>query len=237
MMLLPSCCVSAAPPCPDLPPSTLRLFSAQPMLDEYSIILGEMDRVASQIGMSATERAVHPLMLMTAEIDAHVAVQNRIIEVGNGKGLAYCDAPTSVVVAFGVVKRTVFLLREAAAEPCVRHTLLDHSAEHSRALDGEVELFIRQQRERTSVRLRELRQTAAPDWVSANSAFEAGLWPIVKDVVKQFKSQMKHSRNKNRQDMDSVEELNKLWDACGGKVHEMEEKLRPVLKATTSPPR
>jgi len=201
------------------------------MIDEYSITLSEMDRIANQIGMSATERAVHPLMLMTAEIDAHVAVQNRIIEVGNGKGLAYCDAPTSVAVAFGVVKRNVFLLREAAAEPCVRHTLLDHSAEHSRALDGEVELFIRQQRESTGMRLRELKQTAASDWVSANSAFEADLWSIVKDMVKQFKNQMKRSRP-NRQEIDSVEELNKLRSACEGKVHEMEEKLRPLLKAT-----
>lgn len=115
-------------------------------------------------------------MLMTAGIDAHVSVQNRTLEIGSGDGLVFCDAPTSVAVAFGVVGRKVFLLRDAAAESCVRHALSDHYAAHSSAVDDEVQLFIRQQREEIGTRLRELKQTAAPDPVSANSAFETSLW-------------------------------------------------------------
>ena len=228
MTFLVSYSACAALPCPDVPASTLRLFSMYPKLDEYVTTLGEMDRIAAEIGVTAKERAVHPLMLMTAEIDAHVAVQNRTIEVGNGDGLAYCDAPTSVEVAFGVVGRKVYLLRDAAAEPCVRQALLDHYATHSSAFDAEVQLFIRQQREEIGTRLRELKQTAAPDPVSANSAFEAGLWSIVRDMIAQFKTQMKGSGHKDGQEIDK-----KLRNACGGKVYEMEQKLTP-LKATTN---
>src|SRR5207248_1671892 len=101
------------------------------------------------------------------------------------------------------------------------------------------ELFIRQQRESTGMRLRELKQTAAPDWLSANRAFEADVWSIVEDMVEQFKNQMKPSQP-NVQQIDSVAELKKLRSACGGKVDETEEKLRPLLKATmirgSSPP-
>jgi hypothetical protein len=233
-VLLISCSASVALTCQDFPISKLRLLSTQPRgTDEYLITRGEMDRIAAEIGVSATERAVHPLMLMTAEIDTHIAVQNRIIEIGNGKGPAYCDAPTSVAVAFGVVKRNVFLLREAAAEPCVRHALLEHYAEHSRALDREVELFIHQRREDLGMRLRELKQTAATDRVSANRAFEAGLWSRLREFLKEFKQERVRARPKIDQEIDSVERLNKLRDACAGRVHEMEQKL-PFLKATTS---
>ena len=225
MTLFLSYSACAALPCPDLPISTLRLFSMHPKIDEYLVTLSEMDRIAAEIGVSATERAVHPLMLMTAEIDAHVAVQNRTVEVGNGDGLAFCDVPTSVAVAFGVVGRKVFLLRDAAAEPCVRHALLDHYAAHGSAFDGEVQLFIRQRREEIGTRLRELKQTASPDPVSANSAFEAALWSIVKDMIAQFKTQMKNSRQRTSEKIDSMERLNKLRKACGGKVREMEKKL------------
>ena len=192
------------------------------MIDEYSITLSEMDRIANQIGVSATERAVHPLMLMTADIDAHVAMQNRIIEVGNGDGLAYCDAPPSVVVSFGVVGRKVFLLRE----PCVRHALLDHYAEHSRALDSEVDLFIRQQRENIGIRLGELKQTAAPDQVSAIRAFTAGLWSILRDVLTKFKQNMADARPEVSQKIDSNEQMGKLQIACDGNLRELEQKIR-----------
>ncbi len=225
MTLLLSYSACADPTCPDLPSSTLRLFSMHPKIDEYVVTLSEMDRIAAEIGMSAKERALHPLMLMTAEIDAHVAVQNRTIEVGSGDGLAYCDAPTSVAVAFGVVGRKVFLLQDAAAEPCVRHALLDHYAEHSSAFDGEVQVFIRQRREEIGRRLRELKQTAAPDPVPANSAFEADLWSIVRDMIAQFKTQMKNSQQRAGDKIDSVKQISKLRNACGGKVHEMEQKF------------
>jgi hypothetical protein len=197
------------------------------MVGEYSVTVSEMDRIAGRIGVSATERAVHPLMLMAADIDAHVTVQNQTIKVNNGNGLAYCDAPTSVEVAFGVVGRKVFLLREAAADPCVRRALLDHYGEHSRALDTDVAHFITQHRDKIGARLHELKQTAASDPASANKAFEVNLWPIVQHLIGEFKKQIKSSRERTISQIDSIKHLKRLRNECGGKINEMEQKNWP----------
>ena len=203
-----------------------------PSVDEVSVTRAELDRLAVKIGVSAAERALHPLMLMTANIDAHVTVQNRAIQVTGGTAPAYCDAPTMVAIAFGVVGRNAFLLREAADDRCVRHTLLDHYAEHSRALDKQVELFIREQRWNIGVRLEKLKQTAAPDPVSANKEFEVGLWPVLKDMIQQFKDQMRDSRQKSRNEIDSAEKLDKLRSACGGKIRKIERSLTAPERTT-----
>ena len=223
---------AVAPTCPDFPVSALRLFSMHPSIDEVSVTRAEMNRLAVKIGVSATERALHPLMLMTANIDAHVTVQNRAIQVTGGIAPAYCDAPTMVAIAFGVVGRNAFLLREATDDPCVRHALLDHYAEHSRALDKQVELFIREQRRNVGLRLEKLKQTAAPDPTSANKEFEVRLWPVLKDMIQQFKDQMRGSGQKSRNEIDSVEKLDQLRSACRGEIRDMEQSLTAPERTT-----
>jgi hypothetical protein len=218
--------------CPQFPASTLRLFSAQPITGEYAITHSEMDRIANRLGVSQTERAIHPLMLMTAEIDAHIAIQNRTVEFHNGNGLAYCDTPTSVVVTFGVVERKVFFLQEAASDPCVHRALLDHYAEHRRALDDETEPFIRQYRDNIGTRIQELNETASPDPVVANGELERGLWSIIRDVIDQFKIEIKNPQQIAGQQIDSAAQINRLRNACGGKLHQMERELAaPESKA------
>ena len=225
MVLFISSSASAAPRCDDLPISKFRVLAQQAGgIEEYVISRSEMDRVAVRLDVSTAERELHPLMLMSADIDAHVAIQP--VEAGNSQALSSCDAPISVVVAFGAVKWKVYLLQQAATDACVKHALLDHYAEHSRALDRQVQLFIHQRRKEIGVRLRDLKQSTAADGASTNKAFEAGLWSIVRDIVEDFKHDMAEERPRIREEIDSPEKLHRLRSACGGRVREIEEKFQ-----------
>ena len=214
--------------CGNLPVSKFRLLTEQASgIDEYPVNRDEMDRIAVRLGVTNKERQVHPLMLMAAELDAHVAVQHRAVEVDTSDGPAFCDAPTSVVVAFGAVRRKVYLLQKAAADPCVRRALLAHYSEHSRALDREVQLFIHNQSGVVGMRVQMLKQRAALDILSANKAVEAGVWSIVKNMVTDFKHEMIQARQTMSEEIDSPERLDELRDACSGKIRKMENDMIP----------
>jgi hypothetical protein len=213
---------SAGQVCRDLPESKLRLYSAHPIkTEEHLATRSEMDRIALEIGVSAAARAAHPLMLIATELGTQVSVLHRTIQALNRGEPAYCDAPKSVEFGLSIVGRKVLLEETAAADPCVRSALLEHEAEHSRALYRAIKVFIRQRREELAARLRELKQTPAPDRASATNALEADLKSFLVTMVQPFKNEMERSRA----GVDTPERLEELRNACGGKVRKMEQEL------------
>ena len=222
MVLLPVGPAFSALACRDLPGSKLRLHSAQPIkTEEQSATRSEIDRIGLENGVSSAAQAAHPLMLLANELGTEVSVLHRTIEARNGGELAYCDAPKSVEFRLGIVGRKVFLEEHAAADPCVRRALLEHEAEHRRALDKSVITFLQKRREELVERRRELKQTPAPDRTSAINALEAGLKSFFVTMVREFKNDMERSR----EGVDTPRRLQKLRNACGGKVRELEQQL------------
>jgi hypothetical protein len=223
---------SAAPACRNLPASKLRLYSAPPAAtEEFNATYGEIDRIARDLDVPAAERSVHPLMLITAEVETQVAIVPQIFEVRSGGELAYCNATAFVLVGFAVVGSKVFVIDTAAAVPCVRSALLDHAAEHGRALTSEIEAYIRRSRERFQARLRELKQTPAPDRASALNAFNSGLAAFLFDMVKRFKGETEHLR----ESLDTPSRLQELRDSCRGMVGQMEQQV--ISRAVGKPAR
>jgi hypothetical protein len=213
---------AATPACRNLPGSKLRLYSTEPTtIEEHPVTPSELDRIAHEIGVSTAARTAHPLMLIIAEFDAQIAMLPRVVEARSDGGTVYCNAPSAVAIGLGVVRPRVFLIEAAAAEPCIRSALLDHAAEHSRALENAAKIFFQQQRETFAARLRELKQAPAPDQESAITAFKLGLKSFLAGMVKQFASEMERLPD----EVDTPERLEALRDACGGKVREMEEEL------------
>lgn len=226
MALSISRCASAGPSCGNLSASKLRVIPERASgIEEYVVSRNQMDRLAIKLGISKAERQVHPLMLMAVDIDAHVAVQHEPTEVRNDNRPIYCETPISVVVAFGVVKRRVYLLRQAATDHCIKHALLDHYAQHSQALDREVALFVQKKRKEIDTQLRELKQRTTADQAPAQQTFKAGLWSIIRNVVEEFKQDMSNERPRISREVDSTKRLNELRNACGGGVREMEQIL------------
>ena len=167
---------SAATACRGLPASTLRVYSVRPAgTEQLSASYNEINRIARSLDLPAAERAAHPLMLITIQVDTRVTITPRVLEQQSNGEQFYCNAPTVVSVGFGVIRRRIYLVDTAVAVPCVRSALLAHAAEHSRALETEIETYIRQIREDFRARVKQLKQTSAPDRASAVKAFNSGL--------------------------------------------------------------
>jgi hypothetical protein len=213
---------TAATACRNVPASTLRLYTVWPAAtEEVSASYDEIDRIARDLDLPAARRAIHPLMLITIQVDTHVAITPRILELHGDGGMLYCNAPTVVAVGFGVIRQRIVLVDTAAAVPCVRGALLAHAAEHSRALNSEVETYVRQIREEFRARVKELKQTPAPDPPSAVKAFSSGLATFLFNLVVRFKAQAKPMQDA----LDTPSRLEELRNACGGKVRQMEQEL------------
>jgi hypothetical protein len=221
-LLLLADSATAAVACRNAPVSTLRIYTVWPAAtEEVSASYGEIDRIARHLDLPAARRAIHPLMLITIQIDTHVAITPRILELQSDGEMLYCNAPTVVAIGFGVIRRRIFLADTAAAVPCVRGVLLAHAAEHSRALNSEVETYIRQTREEFRARVKELKRTPAPDPTSAVKAFNSGLATFLFDLVERFKAQTEPMQEA----IDTPSRLEALRNACGGKVRQMEQEL------------
>jgi hypothetical protein len=180
-----------------------------------------MDRVAAAGKVSAEARAAHPLMLIIAELGVQVRVKHRTVAVRNNVGTVYCDAPISVDLGVGTFGRKLILLREAAADSCVRQALRHHYEEHSRALDEKAEEFVHHRYQELAARLHELKETPHPNRKAAIRAFEAGLRSFLPTTIDMLEAEIDHLRGA----LDTPQRLEELRNACGGRIREMEHDL------------
>jgi hypothetical protein len=111
---------ASAQECTDLPKSSLKVYRLTvDRVTEHAATRAEMDEIITAL---AGTPSAHPLIVIVDAIDTRLAVEHRIVERPEG----YCDAPEAVVLGLGVARREVFILRAAAADPCVKAALLEH---------------------------------------------------------------------------------------------------------------
>jgi hypothetical protein len=161
----------------------------------------------------------HPLIAIVDALDTRVGIVHRVIERRQG----YCDAPERILLGLGVARREVFILREAALDPCVREALLTHESEHDRALGNAIHDFIQQHGPELGQRLEALKRQSARDPRSAIQAFEAGLQVVLATLMKEFKEE---KIDDLKQSVDSVSHLAALSNACNGRLGELEKLSR-----------
>src|SRR5262249_41116091 len=105
-LLLLADSATPATACRNVPASTLRLYAVWPAApEEGSASYDEIERIARDLDLPAARRAIHPLMLITIQVDTHVAITPRILELRSDGDMLYCNAPTVVAVGFGVIRR------------------------------------------------------------------------------------------------------------------------------------
>src|SRR5260221_519677 len=138
LMLVSYAGTCAAEQCADMPPPDVRVVRLSAEQVEISAATESIiDRIAQSAGRL---RPVHPFMLINHELDTHVAVVHRVMD----DPLGFCDAPTSVRIHFGLIRREVFIARKTDSEPCVRDALLAHEAEHNQKLERALDAFLEQ---------------------------------------------------------------------------------------------
>ena len=203
----------------------VRLVAEHPTSsDEQGVTRDDMGHIADQLGASSAIREAHPLMLSIAEVGTQVEIDHRTISANdpnpNHQGYV-CDVPTSVVVIVGAFKGRIILNREAAAVSCVRDVLLEHHAQHRRALDAQIEVFVAEHSDSIARNIRELMRERAPDQEAATQAFERGVALLVGALYREFEFAVERSR----QEADSPVALAQLRNACDGQLRQLEQKV------------
>jgi len=208
---------ASAEECTDLPKSSLKVYLLA--VDQVTDHAATRAEIESMVTALAGTPSTHPLMAIIDAIDTRVAVEHRIVERPQG----YCDAPESVLVGIGVTRRKVFILQEAAVDACVKAALLEHEAEHDRALGSAIHDFIQQHRPKFVQRLEELKRQSVRHHQTAARAFEAGLQMFLATMMKELKEE---KIAEAKQSVDSVSRLTALSSACDGRLGELEKIAR-----------
>ena len=150
-------------------------------------------------------------MVSASDLVTWFDIMHRIVPREDG---SVCDAPSLVRMGFGTWSRRVFLTRAAAADPCVRQTLLDHEAAHNRAVEEAVDQFMDRQKRNFQRGLTALKQTPAPDAETAELRWEQGLRIMVVDARLRLFAAIRVAWTQ----ADEPFALAALENACGGKV-------------------
>jgi hypothetical protein len=127
-----------------------------------------------------------------------------------------------VTISFGVFRRAIIIIREAAADACIEAALLRHEAEHYRLLDEAIGTFLQQRRDQIRQVFESATERPAPSREAATEALEKDLMAFLNRMVKQFVEQ---DLRAVKQAADNVRDLAALRSACGGRVHELEQRL------------
>ena len=206
----------AAPECAALP-------AAQPELRAVSVDHIDQETAApdeiARLAMTGNGPAPHSLMAVRYVIDTNVAVVHRVVKTADG---GFCDAPETVVFRFGVIRRRVVLVPEAAADPCVRAALLAHEAEHERIVRQAIGGFLHEHQAELVQRLAHLKQQRARDANAAKNVMEAGLMDAITRLFERFK-QNEVGRIRNL--VDSPDRLKDLGASCDGRIAELERSV------------
>ena len=110
---------------------------------------------------------------------------------------------------------------EAAEDACVRGVLLAHEADHNQAVDALLAAFLEQEKPWLGAGFNALKHTSAKDPDEAAARFEAGGQAIVHEVAERFST----AKERLWRELDSPTELDRLRQACQGKVAQLEASL------------
>ena len=207
----------AAPECAAVPATKVELRPVS--VDRIDQETASPDDIA-RLGMTGNGPAPHPLMAVRYVIDTNVAVVHRIVKTADG---GFCDAPEAVVFRFGVIRRGVVLVPQAAADPCVRDALLAHEAEHNRIVREAIGAFLHEHQAELGQRLAHLKQQRARDANAAKKAMELGLMDAITRLFERFKQ---NDVGRVRNLVDSPARLHDLAISCDGRIAELERSVK-----------
>lgn len=203
----------AATSCVNLPPSTLRLYDIKvPVLEEKRVPAAALDRVALNDALGSR----HTMMLTTEDVVSIFRITHRIIPQPDG---SVCDAPSEVNIGLGSGRRTVYLARDVADDPCVHRQMIAHADAHAQSFNAAVDRFIDDHRDILARGMTTLKESPAKTPGVARERWEAGIRAIVGEMRRQLLEELRRARATT----DDAPSLAALADACGGKIRQMEK--------------
>lgn len=199
--------------CADLPPSTLRLFDIRVSMPEVkSVPAATLDRIPQEDQLGSH----HTLMLTGADVVTLFEIRHRFVPQADG---SVCDAPSLVRIGFGAGRRVAYLARKAAADECVRKTMLAHEEAHNRGFNETIDRFIDQEKGEFQRGMLALKRMSAPSAAIAKARWEAGLVTIIAGAKRQLLSEVRAANART----DGGPALAALDEACGGKIRQLQE--------------
>lgn len=203
--------------CVGLPSSNLSVVVFHRVTRTAIVDREVLDQIAGEVRSSRPKRQAHPLMLITSEPAADIAVDRRTVEVGQN---TFCAAPHSVRVTIGFPERSVYMVRAAEENPCAQRELSSHDENHARADDAALLKVLAQIEKPLIETLSRLKQSPAATAAAAAEEFEKGLRAFLNDAVVQFAEE----RDRLQEHVDAPAELERLRSACGGSVMRLEQR-------------
>ncbi len=199
--------------CADLPSSTLRIHDIQVSLPEViSVPAATLDRIPQEDQLGSH----HTLMLTGADLVTLFEIRHRMVPQADG---SVCDAPSLVRIGFGAGRRVAYLARRAAADDCVRQTMLAHEAAHNRGFNETVDRFIDQEKGELQRGMVALKRMPAPNPEIAKARWQEGLVALITAAKRQLLSKIRDANAR----IDSGSVLTALAEACGGKIRQLQE--------------
>ena len=163
----------------------------------------------AQLSSASGQPPPHPLMAMGYALDSQIRVIHNVLPGAGG----YCDAPESIVVTFGIVRRDIYMVAQAATSPCVREALLGHEDAHHRTVNRATQEFLEQHRSQLAQMVDEAQHRMAPTEEAARAALEANLYGVLGRFTAEFGAEL---RGPLRRSVDNPGELSRLDAACDG---------------------
>ncbi|MFP5517146.1 MAG: hypothetical protein ACLGJC_29210 [Alphaproteobacteria bacterium] len=202
--------------CTNLPSSDLKVLVFHREARMVSVGLEDLRLLTEEARVSAMLRQTHPLTFTMAKLSAQADVDHRAAEVARS---TFCAAPRSVRVGIGFPERIIYIADAAVAQPCIQQELLDHDEKHARVDDEALIAFLARIEEPLTQTLATLKRQPAPSAQVAAERFEAGLQAFLDAALAAFDEE----RARLHSLVDSVEEIERLHNACGGGVRRLED--------------
>jgi hypothetical protein len=205
---------SAGTLCAGMPQSILEVYDIKAAtVQEVTVPTDELER--SGEGGDLASR--HTLMLSVSSIVTLFEIMHRMIP---GDDSLVCDAPSRVRMGFGLSRRRIFLASAAAEDACIRKTMLDHEAAHTRALNEAVERFIDRHASDFKRAVAALKEMPAPSAAIAKARWETGLRAVVTEARRSLLAELRSASDQT----DDPAALAMIDNACNGKVRELEHR-------------
>lgn len=169
---------------------------------------------ATEIEQISGPKPPHALMAMADALD----VQIKIVDVYDPNSSDQCPQ-AQVTATFGIGRRDVFLVNEAAGSSCIRDALLGHERHHYRIVSRAAQAFLDQHRSNLE---RVARAWQASD-TTTREALQAALLGVLKSLSDEF---AKSVRGTLRDEADIPSALSELDHACDNAVGLLDRTIR-----------
>jgi len=177
---------------------------------------------ADQLGQYRADHELvsrHTMMLSGAEFGIWHAIEHRTFPLGDH---LFCDAPVLVRVIMGSRRRFALLDHDVARDECLRQSMVEHEAAHTRAFEKAISRFIVAQTSFLQQGLAALKQTPGSSPEAVIQQWDNGLKLLVGEAMGQLMMDLLVANRET----DSPDALAALENACGGKLHGLEQPRR-----------